>query len=64
MIPIKPENNTEALSVVIPESLKHKLKQFAEDNDVSQGQAVRHILSLFFDSNFGKSKAANRNSKN
>lgn len=47
MLP-KPEQNDERLNVKLPPTLKQQVKDYARANGVSDANAVRHILSLFF----------------
>ncbi len=51
---IKPERNEVPLSGTLTPSLDEQLRAFAAANKVSRSQAVRYILSFFFDEDWKK----------
>ena len=53
---LKKELNDATLNVSLPASLKQKITEFATKNRVSQAQATRYMLEVFFDSSLVKSK--------
>lgn len=55
-VPVKREPCNRTISVALPESMKERVKLYAKANNVKESEAVRFILTLFFDGNFEKSK--------
>lgn len=45
----KPKENDDSLSLRLPSSLKERLEDFAEDNEIKTNALVRHILEQFLD---------------
>ncbi len=58
-IPPERERIDRPLNLTIPASLEKKIDEYAATERVKRSVAVRHILSSFFDGNFGKSKENN-----
>jgi hypothetical protein len=62
-VPLKRELCDTTVNVAVPASLKEAVRRFAEENGVTQGAAVRHILSLFFAGDFVNSKVNHQKRK-
>lgn len=50
------ELNDASLNIMLPASLKKKVVSFAKKNGVSNAQATRYMLEVFFDGSLVKSK--------
>lgn len=52
----KPEPNEERMNFYLPPTMKRRIVEYAKENNVSEASALRHIITLFFDSGFGETK--------
>lgn len=54
MLTLKPELKEARLTLAIEKSLDEKIRAYAKKHKVKKSQAVRFMLSSFFDTDYGK----------
>lgn len=56
MLENNPEPLTESFNILMTLTLKNRIKEYAEKNNVGMASAARHILQHFFETNFEKTE--------